>query len=410
VEQKTNKKALIGIFAFGLGTMANNLTMGIIAYIMQTYSGVSPTTVALILTIPSLTGMVFAFAFGTLNQKIPCKTLAIFCQIATFIWGMICLFIGGKVSVYVMLVASGLAGFTMGAMNSILGVLLLDTVPNPDRRKTLLGITMSVANLGGVFFATVGGAMAVSRWQNAYILFFLLPVFIVVEMLFLPKRAPEGRVAPAASGSAPKIAGKLPAIVWVLSLHYLLFFLFMYVYGLNISEYIINTYKLGTSVQSGIASSMVTIGGILSGTVFGMYSKWLKKYTITVLMALTVIGLFLPLKFTTSLVGVIGAGFLLGFAMSGAGPYVISYLSELVPHELYPKALSVYSGFMNAGMCTAVYVIAFMTKLACGDGTSIPGKFLVGTVGAAFCFITSIPIYLRKSKARVEEKSETSAL
>ena len=54
MEKKTNTKALTGIFAFCLGSMPSNMTLGLIAYIMQSYSTVSTTTVAMIMTMPSL--------------------------------------------------------------------------------------------------------------------------------------------------------------------------------------------------------------------------------------------------------------------------------------------------------------------------------------------------------------------
>ena len=39
-----------------------------------------------------------------------------------------------------------------------------------------------------------------------------------------------------------------------------------------------------------------------------------------------------------------------------------------------------------------------ITQLICGDGSHVPTKFVVGAVGAAFCFITSFPIYMSKDK------------
>jgi len=386
--------------------MANNLTMGIVAYIMQDYSDVSPTTVALILTIPSLVAMVYAFVVGTLNTKVSTKALLIFAQATLFAMGMIFLFLGGKVSIYVLLVASGLVGFGQGSGNTLLGVLLLKAVPDEKKRSSLLGICMATMNIGGVLFATIGGALAVTRWQNAYYLFFAVLAMMIADIILLPNDKPTGAVAKKDEAGKPKTSVKLPAMVWVISAHYLVFFLALYVFGLNVSEYVITTYKLGTSVQTGIATSLVTGGGIVAGLLFGAYSKVLKKATVPVLMGLTVIGLYLPLTITTNIFSVYAAAILLGFAMSGANPYIIGKLSQICTPEQYPKAMSIYSGFMNAGMCVAVYVIAFFTKLVCGDGTNIHYKFLVGTIGAAISFVTSIPIYLAKEKKETVAAAE----
>ena len=92
MEKKTNTKALTGIFAFCLGSMPSNMTLGLIAYIMQSYSTVSTTTVAMIMTMPSLVAMIYAFFVGSLNTKISAKNLLIFGQICLVIYAAILLF------------------------------------------------------------------------------------------------------------------------------------------------------------------------------------------------------------------------------------------------------------------------------------------------------------------------------
>lgn len=399
MEQATNKKALTGIFAFCLGAMPSNMTLGIIAYIMQSYSNVSTTTVGMIMTMPSLVAMIYAFFVGTLNTKISAKKLLIFSQTCLVIYAAIFCFLGGTAPIYVLLVGAALAGFGQGSCNTLLGVLLLDAVPNEQKRKGILGIAVSTMSLGGVFFTTVGGFLAVNHWRHAYYLWFIIVLFIILEIVCLPNRKPEGGKQPVGgAGQEAAPAGKMPIIVWVISIHYLFWFMFMYVYGLNVSEYVITRYQLGTSAESGIAASLVTVGGVVAGALFGAYSKILKRWTVPFAMALTALGLYLPLVMTTNIMGIYIAGVLAGFAMSAANPYIINHLSEVVPPNLYSKAMSIYSGFMNVGMFIAIYVIAFITKLVCGDGGDVHYKFLVGTVGAVICTVTAIPIYVFKAK------------
>ena len=398
MEKKTNTKALTGIFAFCLGAMPGNMTLGLIAYIMQSYSTVSTTTVAMIMTMPSLVAMIYAFFVGSLNTKISAKNLLIFGQICLVIYAAIFCFLGGKAPIYVLLGGAALAGFGQGSNNTLLGVLLLDAVPDDQKRKNILGIAISAMSLGGVFFTTVGGFLAVNHWQHAYYLWFIIVLFIVLEFVCLPNRKPEGSKQPAADTQASEPAGKLPVMVWIIATHYLLWFMFMYVYGLNVSEYVITRYQLGTSAESGIAASLVTVGGVVSGMFFGTYAKFLKKWTVPFAMGLTAIGLYLPLVMTTNILGIYICGLFGGFSMSAANPYIISHLAEIVPANLYSKAMSIYSGFMNVGMFIAIYVIAFFTKLVCGDAGDVHYKFVVGCVGALICTILSIPIYVVKGK------------
>ena len=396
---KKNNKALVGIFAFCACAMANNMTMAIIAYIMQSYSNVSPTVVSQLLAIPSLIGTAFAFFVGTLNTKFNVKSLMIFVQAALFASGMMYFLLGGKAPIYVLYVAAGLVGLNQGSMMTLLSVMLSKLFDDPQKRSGVYGICTAIQNIGGVFFSVVGGALAVNGWTKAYMLYFLIIIAIIFEILFLPGGEPEGAKAPAHADAPKQNVGRMPITVYVIAIHYFFFFLWLYVYGSNVSEYIINTYKLGTSVEAGLATSLVTGGGIVAGAFFGQYSKVLKKCTVPFMMGCTIVGLGLPLFCTTNIIAVYAGGLLNGFAMSGCAPYIMAELGKVAPGPQYAKAMSIFSGFMNLGMCVAITVIAFITQLVCGDGSNMHYKFMVGFVGTIICMVTAIPIYvLRKDK------------
>lgn len=407
MEKKMNVKALIGIFLFCFGATASNMTMGIMAYISQSYADSPQAVIQTILVTPSLVSVVYALFVGKLNTKIPAKMLVIFHQIAILAYGLIFLLLGGTASIYVLIVGAGLLGFAQGSNYTLLGILLADIVKDEKMRATWTGICTAIMNIGGVIITTVGGFIAVTRWQNAYLLFFYFVIAIVLEMILLPNVKPEGSLQQKPEGQAaaqvtePEKGGM--GKVWAISIHYLFFFMFLYVFGTNVSEFIINTYKLGTSAEAGFAASCVTIGGIFAGAFFGVYStRFLKKFTVPFMMLLAVIGLGLPIFETSNVVGIYFCSILLGFSMSGCSPYIMEELHNAVPASQYGKAMSIYSAFMNAGMLIAIYVITFLTQLVCGDGSNIHYKFVVAAVGAVICFVTSLPIYLGKGKYEKE--------
>lgn len=402
---KTNKKALLGIFLFCFGAQASQVTMAVMAYIMQSYSDIPQTVVQTLLVMPSLVGMIYALFVGNLNQKISAKNLVIFSQATFFVMGLIFLLLGGKVSIYVLIAASGLVGFTQGACYTLLGVLMISAVADEKVRATITGIFTSSMSIGGVAFTMLGGVLADKDWHNAYLLFFYYLIVMVLEFILLPNVPPEGASQPkpkAEGPAAPAAAsGKGMGMVWAISIHYFVFFMVLYVFGTNVSEYVINTYQLGGSVEAGIATSCVSIGGIAGGALFGLYSvKVLKKLTVPVLMGMTVVGLAIPAFWTTSIFGIYFSGVILGFAMMGTTPYIMTKLHEVVDESQYGKAMSIYSGFMNAGMLVAIYVIAFVTRLVCGDANNVHYKFLVACVGALACFVTSFLIYLPGGKKK----------
>ena len=178
---------------------------------------------------------------------------------------------------------------------------------------------------------------------------------------------------------------------------HLFFFLFLYAFSLNISEYVITTHQLGTSAQSGFCLSIMTVGGIFSGLFYGWYEGLLKKWTVPVLMVIVCAGLAL-IVFVPNLIALYIASFLLGISMMGTAPYVIVEIGRYTGPKTYTRAMSIYSGFMNAGMMVAVYIFAFLAKLFFNDAGSVMGKFLIAFIGAIGVLITSVQLYAGKDK------------
>lgn len=390
-----NKKHMIGIFAFCFTAMLSNITMGMLAYIMQSYPSINPTTVSQILTTPALVGTGYAFCVGILHKKIPAKFLIMLGQSCLFAYGMIFLFLGGVAPIGVLIVAAGLLGIGQGSNNTLLAIMLAEACPDENKRGGILGICMSVMNIGGVVFTNLGANLGAAKWQNAYMVFFAVAVSLVLQFLFLPKGA--FKAAPIAAAEQKKEKSKLPIKVWLICINYFFFFLALYVYGTNVSEYIVTTHQLGGAAEAGLASSMVTVGGIFAGALFGTYSKWTKKATVPVMMGLAAAGLALCCFFPNIILTYV-AGIMAGFAMSGANPYIMGYMAKITTPDQYSNALSIFSGFMNGGMCVAITVLAAITQLFFGNGADVKGKFIVGLVMCIGCVVTAIPIYMGKDK------------
>ena len=288
-------------------------------------------------------------------------------------------------------------------------------VPDPQKRATITGYASAAMNLSGVIFSTVGGKLAangmladpVNGWTKGYLLGFITLACIVVEIICLPggQKAQEG---PAPAGAETAKKGGVPAIVYLISIHYLVWFCFMYCYGLNISDYIINVYKLGDGGTAGIATAMVTVGGVLAGLFFGQYSKVTKSMNVPIMMALTFVGMFLCIIAPT-IPGVIVGGFLCGFAMSGCNPYIMMMFGQLCPPSQLTQAMSIFSGCMNVGMFIALYVLNGLSSLIFGADYTLDKKFLLAAIMCAVCAVTGIFIYGAAAKQAKKAMAEAQA-
>lgn len=405
MERRINTKQMVGIFAFCAGVMTANMTMGLLGNIMQTYSNVSPTVVQTLLVTPALIGTIYGFMVGALNKAIPSKYLMVISEIAMLLYGLFFFLVGGK-NIYLLIVIAGLAGINQGAMNTLVGIQLAEAITDDQKRGTMFGIATGFMNLAGVGVQNIGGIIATrtGSWQKAYLIF--IPLYIIeliLTIICLPNVSPEGKRTPkaAASEKSAKNASGTRSMrpAFLISIHYFFFFLFLYVFGTNVSAFIQNEYQLGDAAAAALGASMVTIGGIIAGFLYGGYSKILKKWTIPFLMGICVIALGLPIFIHTSLIAIYACGFVLGFAMMGANPYIMNYLHELYPNAQYGSAMAVFGGFMNFGMVVAIYVINFLTQLFFGNPNVMSGKFTVAAVGQLITFLVSIPVYgLAKKK------------
>ncbi len=397
--ERVNIKGLIGTYAFLLTSSALNMTSGILAYIMITYSDQPPTSVAMLMTIPAIVGTFFAFISGSLVNRYGVKKLTLFAHITQFLSGMMFLFFGNKTHLFVLYAASAIYGFSLGGATVIQAQLFKENVPDESQRGQYLAYGSSIKSLGGVAMSTLGGMIAAvnngAHWERAYLLYLFMILCIVLEVFCLKDQKSEGE---AAVKKKEKSTARLPIKVWLISIHYLFYFLFLYVFSLNISEYVITTHSLGTSAEAGLCLSALTVGGIISGVFYGPMQRILKGWMMPVLLAVSASGIAM-IVFLPNIILLYIASTIIGFAMMGTGPYVTIEMSRLVKGDAYTKAMSVYSGFMNGGMMFAVYILAFLAMFFFHDANSVDGKFVIAFVGNLIVFLTSIPLYVVKKKA-----------
>lgn len=401
MKSEVNKKSLIGIFIFSFSALSTSLTMGILASIMASYPGVPSVLVQSILIGPSLVGVVYAFFVGKINRTVPAKKLLFLSQTGMLLYGMIFLFFGGKVPVYVLIAASCLAGLNGGSCNTILGLLLANAVTDTKKRGALFGICMTLQSVGSIIITSLGGLLARERWQNAYFLFIIFAVSILLEKFLLPDVRPEGADLPAEDNKTEIVSKAGMGKVWAVSIHFMCLVFFLYIFASNNSEYVLSTYQLGGPAEAALATSMSPAGGIIAGLVIGPFVSVFKKYSAPVFCGLAAVGLALPTFVTGSLMGIYIGGFFTGFTMMGFSSYIMNALHEMVPENQYSRAMSVFSGFFNTGMLVAIYVVAFLSGLFFHSSGDVHGKFFIGTVGAVICMAASFFIYLpNKTKGR----------
>jgi MFS family permease len=384
----TKQKAVFSACAASIVGMESLVTTAVLAYIFGAYHNLAPSTILLIMTVTPLVGIFAAFLIGPISMKISKKTLLIVALLATIIAGAIFCFLGGRASYSFMLIAGALGGLVSGTMSTIPNAIVTDYAESPEERGKFCGYTSACLQGGALVMSMVGGILGAIKWQYAYSLYFLAIPLLLIVIFMLPKDTPVQREKTAAEKKSFK---HIPPSVYVKCLHYALIFVCVYTFSVNISSYVITEYKLGSSVQSGIAAAILTLSGVIAGVTFSKYVKALKRLFMPIICLLITLGFASTTFLTGTLAGCLIGAILLGFSKVAIVPYVIGQITSTVPRYMTAVTISLLMGCMNLGMFLSIYIVNAVSNPL--GGITIHNKFLASTILAAVAFILSIFIY-----------------
>jgi MFS family permease len=397
----TKNRALTAIYIISFVLFLHQVTTTTIAYIIASFPHLPLASVQQIMSLPSIFGLIVSFILGPLALKINKKYLTLFTASMILIYFAVFSFVGSK-SVTPLLVATAFAGVAQGAAITLISSMIGEFV-GAERSASYVAAGLAVLNSGVALLSVAGGAIAArnggAAWPQAYYLGVILIPAIIAFGILMPKKpdAPEGEGRAAALGDAspqmPAEKGKLP--LQVVGIGILSIFAFMCISGFvfYVSVYIVNEYKLGTSVQAGIANSIFTITGVITGFTYSIWAKLFKKMLIVVAYGIVVLALFCMMTFTSTLFGAFAAALLLGWGFNIINPCSVAFIMRISPLRLAPMGISFFTAGKNMGLFVAVYVLNFLSGLL---GGGLKNVLLICAVGMAACTVAAFFVFRTK--------------
>jgi MFS family permease len=209
---------------------------------------------------------------------------------------------------------------------------------------------------------------------------------MILFWAIMPDKPVAMKVSPK---TGPKTAGseRIPLKAILMVLIGSVFYVCVAGFRLNVSIYVISEHELGTSVESGLATSLSTICGIAAGFAFALLLKVFKKWVVFTGYALAAVGLFIVVFVHTSLFGAYFGACLMGFGANMANPYLMGQLINVTPPRLVPVAMSLLAGGVNLGMFLTMDILGFLSRFA---GGGLRGVLLIAAIGASVCTVLSI--------------------
>ena len=364
------RKIKVAILSMSSLLMISMTASAVLADIQRYFVGVDPSLISMVLTIPSLMGLVFAFASGPLSLHMPKKSLVIFGLVCGLTGGMVALLFG-SLSIYVLLGCSLLLGVAQG-MNSTMSMALIADYFVAEESGALMGLQSAFVNGGSMVLLFSSGMLAGVSWQLSYLVYLVFIPVIVIVMKNLPNDHPQ-----TADQERPaEKSAKLNARVYFTALIMFLFGVFLFVFQTNVAMYVAAK-GFGDASTSGLINTSMSAAGMLTGVLFGRMQRVLRQLIIPVSLvvgSLGMLSIFVIGNLPALFIGAMCCGFCLA-TINPAGTFVAA-------NAVHASISSLAIAVVTASCSVGIFVSPLLSNaVANAAGGNLAVKFLLATLG-----------------------------
>lgn len=360
--------------------------------IQQAFPEADPLLIQMTLTLTPLFIIPFSLLTGRISLKLRKRHILFVGLTLYFLAG-----VGGGLmnSITMILVMRALLGVGTGLVSALSLSLIADFYQG-EERSTTMGLSSSIATLGGIILTLMSGWLALLSWRYAFAAYSVSFFILIMVYFFLPE-------PPKTEKKSNKKPGKLPLGVYGMGFLTVLLMIVFYLIPTRIALFIQET-GIGDAGQSGVSIATMNTAAFLVGLVFGKVRSRLKS--ITTLLALLCLGSGLAaLNYVQTLPAVLISLFFAGMGIGTLMPTIFLVTANLVPNELNGPALSIVNSSLYLGQFASPLVISFLGSLL--GLQQIRDDFFIGgvlTLVAAALFL--IWIFIRRNITSSKVKPE----
>ncbi len=409
------KKVQLGINIFVAVFLMNFITRVVKPYIGMAYPDQTDLAVQNLITLPSIFGMFSAFLVGPLALKFSKVKLA-GASLGCMAFHCLIFFLAGLLGLpfWTLNVASVFAGIAIGAYIPLLNSILSDHM-EADKRGNAIAKYNVWINIGGLIITYAAGWLASgndgANWYMAYLLGLASVIGLAIFLTIMKKidadtpsietaaSKQEETGAPAKKPGIKDIPPKVFAWIVLMGIVHAFFYVTQNAFNVNASSYIVEEYSLGTSVQAGMATSLVRFALIQATALFPFFKKYLKNWMIPIGYFTMAIGLFLMMNMH-SLGSAYACAILCGVSTALVHSEFYSKATLYVPLNLVPVASSIVACLVNVGTGFSAYILAFFSGLL---GGGMNNSFKAGIIVSVIIAIVAILMYVVKKPSYAKQ-------
>jgi len=339
----------------------------VLAQIQEHYPEVSKSLVQMLITAPSLIGMVFALVCGVLVTKISKKTLLLLSAAVAFVTGLIPYFVD---SFPLLLSMRMIYGFSLGLATALNTAVVAEWFQG-DARVIAMGVQSASVGAGIAITTAGAGWLGSSVFTNSYFINVIGAVCFVLILICLP----ETGVAKVSGDNKVTVNAR----VFQVALLGLLEYVFLISYTTNIAMHVQSSLGESASV-AGNLTSIFAVAQIIIGLLLGIVTKVTKKATLSCAMLSFAVGALLLVLFPASFPMLCLGSLLCGFSQGAFIPTAMVAVSNAVP----PVAAAMASGVFTCASCIGQLISPFFLNATAGalfGSASTANVFKVDAIG-----------------------------
>ena len=357
------KVAIMAISSIMMITMA---ITPILAAVARTFPSAPIATVQMVAVLPGLISLPFSLLAGRLATVIAKKTIVLCAMGIILLGGLIPLFFHSSLGV--LMAASMVIGLGQGFLTPTSVALVADHFGGPER-SSLMGIQSAVINGGGMVMVILSGVLARIVWPYAYSVFLLVVPALIVVAILMPV-SPVSRPAVGRGFGLSRTMAYLSSVALCFGVLYT-------AYNTNVALYL-DAAHLGDTTSAGLATSLFTAAGIVTGLSFGRLFSLFRRFAIPLATGLAATGLLLAFV-GGSLPVVFAAGILVGCGFSIMMPLGTFLATQASAAEAAALAIAIFTASVSTGAFVSPFIVNSLATLA-GRGDE-RGRFLVAALG-----------------------------
>lgn len=333
----------IAICAISMMLMA---TLGIspgLAYIAMEFPEIGGSTIALLITAPTIVVVIVSLIVSTLNQFLSKKKMALLGIAIICIAGVAPFFLN---DFWAILITRIIMGIGIGLINPIAASLPIDHYEEGKDRSQALGLQSAFSGGSAIVFTLIGGYLAVVSWKANFLVYLVAVIAFIIVLVTLPDLGPVKK-----EEGAKFTLEKTAVFYSVMILVYMAFFNTL---SLNMSYLVGNVGA--SSIESGYATSAFSLLSFLGGLVFAQVAGIFKRFTLGTGLLLSAIGLIIMGMGSSWIIIAAGAA-VSGFGMCTVMPSCIGKIARNVPPGAVTFSISLFLACSSIGQFLTPYAV-----------------------------------------------------